>query len=226
MQCDLAFFPLFRGVAPTSLRLLARHGIERRFRTQDVLFQEGSVVQEVFAVLKGRVKVGRSLENGGVVAFDLLAPGEVLGLLGAMTHRVHRATATALSPVAALAWPARFLLDRVAEDIALSANINGLLSRRLDSMADRVEELASPSVEPRRARMLLRLGDKIGEDGDGRPVRLHLTQSDLGELARTTGPTVSRVLTRWRAERVVDAQRGVVVILDRARLAAIARDAG
>ena len=51
-----------------------------------------------------------------------------------------------------------------------------------------------------------------------------LSRADLAGLARSTPESVSRVLSRWKEEGLIDSGRRWVSLLDRARLERIAQE--
>jgi CRP/FNR family transcriptional regulator len=225
MERRLTDFALLSGISPPCRDALESHAVVRRFQPGGTLYRIGSPPDELFALMVGRLKVGRILENGAAVTLDILTAGDIVGLVGALSGRPHGVAATCLVPVTALVWRSAFFLDWSRRDAALAFGVNRLLAGRLRAMADLVEELTPSSVEPRLARVLLRLGDAIGE-GDGAAVRIDVTQGDLAELARTTVPTVSRILARWRNGGIVASHRGFILLLDREPLVQIGRNLG
>lgn len=216
---------IFEGVAPDRVYRLRQQATERQFRRVDTVYGRGEPSSEVLAITVGRVKIWRGLENGVVITLGLLAAGEFVGLIGAFSGVPRNSTVTALSPVTALSWRASAIMGEMTRDPRLTFNVHQLMARYMGGVTDRMEELAARSAESRLARVLTGLTRDVGK-GKGTPVCVDVTQNDLAELARTTVPTVSRCLARWRQDGVAQAQRGRVVLLNPVRLREIGCEPG
>ena len=68
----------------------------RRFGAGDTVFHEGDLGEGLYLVARGRVIVRSSTPQGDSVAFDVVGPGGVIGLLG-MVRPDHRRTATVIA---------------------------------------------------------------------------------------------------------------------------------
>jgi CRP-like cAMP-binding protein len=92
-------------------------------------------------------------------------------------------------------------------------------------LLDRYQELATERVERRVARALLRLARQVGQkEEDGVLIGLPLSREDLAEMTGTTLYTVSRILSGWEHQGLVEAGRERVFIRDPHALVAIAED--
>lgn len=198
----------------------------RRYVAGERLIARDEPVSHIVIILRGEVKVWRELENGAVMALNVLGEGELLGAVAMQYTGTYPATASALTPVLAAAWPiatVRRLLDAYPE---LATKLIAIINRWVRQMIERMDEVAGVPVEQRLARGLLRLA---GELDHGRPTsgaELPLLRRDLAELASATVPTVSRIMSGWERRGVIAGRRGRVAIRDLAALLALARVAG
>lgn len=198
---------------------LDRRAVRRSYGPGDELYRRDDPVDQLFAITDGQVKVWRSTENGSVIALALFAAGDLVGLMDAVRRRAHSMNATAITAVTAVAWRTATLLELGERDLRLSANLNEVLAGRISMVVERLEELAPVTVEQRVARVL------VGLSRDGAaPQPIPVSRRVVAELARTTVPTVSRVMGRWRAAGLVGGGRGEVLVRDLARLREIGRD--
>lgn len=79
--------------------------------------------------------------------------------------------------------------------------------------AQDLEELATMSVEQRRAKRLLYIGSSVGlADARGVLVPLRLTRIELSEMAWCRSDTVIRLMTRWDELGRVKTQREGIVL--------------
>lgn len=212
---------LFDGASEETRVELARRGQQRVFRVGEALFHYGDRATELFLVKDGRVKLWRAFEGGTSLTLAYNYPGALIGMVAAAQDRPHSVTATATAEVAALSWGATFIRDLLTRDPVLAANIAAVLAGRAELLAERMEEVSLASVDQRVARALVRLTAEIGRDGDGQAIHLHVTQSEVAELAQTTVPTVSRLMGRWNAAGFTSTGRGEITIHRIDRLCAL-----
>jgi CRP-like cAMP-binding protein len=203
-----------KDVSAASLAELERCAIARRFAPGDSLFAQGDDPRELFLIDCGRVKVWRATEEGVAITLTLIGPGSPLGTLGAALGHPHNATATAVTPVEAMAWGIEDVRRIMAADPALSATLLRTVTNYAEQMIERLEEVTAVPIEQRLARTLLRQFELQAGDAD-----LPLSRQDLADLTSSTLPTVSRIMSRWRRDRLIAGTRGRVAILDAARLA-------
>jgi CRP-like cAMP-binding protein len=214
--------PLFAGLNPAERDALERRASLRKFAPGQDLFAQGSMAGELFVITKGRVKVWRASEDGGALTLTLLGRGQPIGTLGAADDRLNHATATAVTPVEALAWPIEVLRQLMEHSPALTGNVLRTVTNYAEQLIERLEEVASVPVEQRIARTLLRMAHRLYGEAAIEGSELPLSRQDLAELTSSTLPTVSRIMSRWRGERLIAGTRGLVKLLDRAALARIA----
>jgi len=218
--------PLFAGLNQADRDALDRRAQARKFATGESLFSQGDTADALFVITKGRVKVWRASEDGGTLTLTLLGRGQPIGTLGAAENRLNHATATAVTPVEALVWPIEELRQLMDASPALAANVLRTVTNYAEQLIERLEEVSSVPVEQRIARTLLRMAHRAyGEDTvDG--CELPLSRQDLADLTSATLPTVSRIMSRWRGERLIAGTRGRVRLLDMAALARLAERPG
>jgi len=219
--------PLFAGLSEADRNALDRRARARKFAIGESLFAQGDTADELFVITKGRVKVWRASEDGSALTLTLLGRGQPIGTLGAAENRLNHATATAITPVEALAWPIEGLRQLMDVSPPLAANVLRTVTNYAEQLIERLEEVSSVPVEQRIARTLLRMARRTyGETAvDG--CELPLSRQDLADLTSATLPTVSRIMSRWRGERWIAGTRGRVKLLNMEALARLAeRPAG
>jgi len=219
--------PLFVGLSEADRNALDRRAHLCKFAVGESLFAQGDTADELFVITKGRVKVWRASEDGAALTLTLVGPGQPIGTLGAAEDRLNHATATAVTPVEALAWSIEGLRQLMDASPALAANVLRTVTNYAEQLIERLEEVSSVPVEQRIARTLLRMARRAHGEKTVDGCELPLSRQDLADLTSATLPTVSRIMSRWRGERLIAGTRGRVRLLNMAALARLAeRSAG
>jgi CRP-like cAMP-binding protein len=96
---------------------------------------------------------------------------------------------------------------------------------RLVELTNRLAQLSGTRVEPRFARLFLKLADQMGrEERGGLFIPLALSRQELADMTGTTIETGIRIMSRWGKEEVVRTEKDGFVILDRRTLEATAAE--
>lgn len=212
--------PYFQGLSEDAIL-----GIDRRMRTSSwaagsSLYRAGDPASALYVVAEGRVKLSQVTAGGTETVADILVPGELFGAMGTLGEPYHSHTATALVGSCTLRIDQDDFREVLVEHPRVALRVLEDVAARLARAQADIGGQTTDTVPQRVATALLRLADKLGEDsGDGAVMlEVPLSRSDLAGLARSTPESVSRVMSRWKKEGVVDSGRRWTALLDRERL--------
>jgi len=138
---------LFRPIPHDGLRRLADRGVLRRFTPGQTLMRQGETSQTMYVILSGAVRVDRSLPDERSVNLAELGPGDVVGEMGLLDRAPRSATVTAVEDTETLEIHATLLAVVLIENPAVSAALLRILSRRLRSADELVEEMSRAHTE-------------------------------------------------------------------------------
>jgi CRP-like cAMP-binding protein len=205
--------PLLADLPPELAARVAQEARPRSLARGDVLFSQGDKAQAVFAVLSGRLRLMQHTLEGQDVALSVFAPGDVIGLVAVIGGEEYPGTCEASDEVTVLAIPGSTFHELMSRHAPLAMRMIKLLVRRLHEAHDHVRELSSERVERRVARTVLRLANKVGVKSDnGIRIDMPLSRQNLAELSGTTLHTVSRILSDWQRNGLVDIGREQVTV--------------
>lgn len=214
---------LFQRVPAPALRELARTASEVRVPRGAAFYEQGARSTMVHVLLCGLVKLVWSGAATDQVILGFVEPGDPFDLAAIVSNTPYRCSARAVDDSLALAWLRAELLPVMARYPQIGANALRLLAQRLFAVWDAYGGLATVRVEPRLAAVLARL--VRAPNAAAAPAAapsLRLGHRDLAACIGTTPYTVSRILSQWRREGLVDVYRERVVIRRPRRLEDIA----
>jgi CRP-like cAMP-binding protein len=185
-----------------------------------VRFHEGDPADGLILLQDGQVRIWRCSPEGAMTTVHVLGAGDLPGCVAAFCQSAYPASATALSPVRALWWPASAIPALIRSFPALAINVLRVIGTRNEELLQRLQEVATENVERRVLRAILRLVRSArGAAADG-PVELPVRRQDIAEMAATTLHSVSRLVSRWERAGLLIAGRGRIVLRDVPALAA------
>jgi CRP-like cAMP-binding protein len=149
------------------------------------------------------------------------------GVAKAIGLTQYPATATTVDDSIVLAWPSAAWPGLVARYPALAANTLQTVGSRLQETHARVIEMSTQQVERRVAHALLRLAGQAGRKVEqGVEIDFPISRQDIAEMTGTTLHTVSRTLSAWEQQGLVEGGRQRIVVRDPHRLFKLAEDLG
>lgn len=196
------------GLSEPCLIGLVERGHGRAHARRGVVLTEGEPASSLQIVLEGRLKMTRSLASGREIMLALLGPGDAFGTVAALGQRSCDATTTALEPTHCLELGREQIFLLLEQRPALAPELFRFLARPLAECRNCMIELSFHRVERRFAQVVLRLADSMGiAEPDGLRIPIRLSRQELADLAGTTLETAIRILSRWRRDGILDANR-------------------
>jgi CRP-like cAMP-binding protein len=215
---------LFGALDDDAASALAESLSEVKIRRGDVLFHEGDSGDELFIVLDGKVKLGRTSVDGRENLLAILGPGQMFGELSLFDPGPRSATVTAITDCSFASLSHEDLLKWLEARPVVASGLLAQLAGRLRKANDVVSDLVFSDVPGRVAKALLDLADRFGRTADdGVHVHHDLTQEELAQLVGASRETVNKALADFASRGWVRLEPRSVVILDIERLARRAR---
>jgi CRP-like cAMP-binding protein len=226
-RAELARAELLRDLAPAARAALVAAAVERRVARRVRLWEAGDDADAFYVLLAGRVKLVRGSADGQEVIVRFVGPGEILGAVAALPAARYPATAEVVDDARLAVWPRATLAPLAAAHPELPTALLAIVARRMGEVQEQLQELATERVARRVARALLRLAAQLGQKTEaGVLIDLPLSRQSLAELTGTTLFTVSRLLSAWESEGLLEVGRERVTIRSPHGLVRIAEDLG
>lgn len=180
------------------------------------LFRPGDQCPGFVVVASGCIRVSITSASGREIVLYRVRPGDVClqtfsCLVEGMTYSAEGVVEADLS--GELIPPADFS-RRMGEDPAFRSSVLSAVARRFSDFEQVVETLAFAGLDRRVATALLRLAGEGGE--------VHATHEQIAAEIGSAREAVSRQLTAFARDGLVEGRRGHTAIVDRAALTQLA----
>jgi CRP-like cAMP-binding protein len=221
----LAGLQAFAGLSGDELRDLLQRARVQKLGKGTALFEQGAEADRFFVLADGHLKVSQVTPDGQQVVVRYINPGEMFGCVAVTGQQAYPGTASAATDSTVVAWSAAEASDLVERHPKFGAHILRMMSGRVQEAHARMREMATERVERRVARALLRLAHEAGKHTEsGIEIDMPLSRQDVAEMTGTTLYTVSRLLSAWEQDGLVEAGRQRVVIKKPHELVKVAED--
>lgn len=219
--------PMFEKLDDAELdRLLARATL-RRVPVGEAVFEQGQKATQFFVLLNGRLKVKQVTADGQQIIVRMVSPGDIFGFTKALQRDHYPGTPVAAADSLVICWPTEVWSEVIEQNPQLAVNAMQTIGQRLQEAHTRIRELATEEVERRVAHAVLRLIDEAGKkESAGIRIDFPISRQDIGEMTGTTLHTVSRILSAWEAQGLVECGRQKLLVRDTDGLRTLAEGPG
>jgi CRP-like cAMP-binding protein len=215
--------PIFADLEAGQLDFIVAQARSIRYAKGVAVFEQDGAAESFFVLLHGHLQVVKLTPAGQQVVIRYVVPGEMFGIAVQIGRTTYPATATAVVDSVSLVWPSAGWPALVARCPGLMAAALQTVGSRLDDAHTRVVEMSTEEVERRIAHALLRLVKQAGRKiEDGIQIDFPISRQDVAEMTGTTLHTVSRILSSWETQGLVEGGRQRIVVRDPHRLFGLA----
>lgn len=215
--------PVFSRLGAEDRRRLAEVSRLQHFRRGETVFAEGDPPGHFCTVVTGRVKVFKMTPAGKDVILEIFGAGDPLGAAAAYDGHPFPASAVAIEDSRVLLVPRQAFFMLLEQHPTLVRGLLSGLTHRLAELAVRLAELSGGRVEPRFARLFLKLAEEQGRpERGGTFVPVALSRQELADMTGTTVETSIRIMSRWGKHRTVITEKDGFLVLNPAELETLA----
>ncbi len=195
------------------LKKIIQERKSRQFKKNQVIYYEGDKGNGLYLLLSGKVKTVKLAEDGRELMTGIYSADDYLGINAMLANEAFTDTATAIEDSLLCLIPK----EQVERLVNLYPDVAGkfikLLSNDIREKEEQLLQMAYHSVRKRMAEALLRLHRQYKGDES-----FKITREDMAAMAGMATETVSRTLSDFKDEGLIDKKGSVITILDLARI--------
>ena len=213
---------LFTGLPQLDMENIANITVLKSLEKDDYLFHEGDPAIGFYVVQRGSVNVHRVNAAGKEQIIHIFRSGESFAEVALATSTGYPADARALEPTQVLLVQKADILALVQRQPELALRMLGSMSSHLRVLVAQLEDLTLKDVETRLANWLIK---RCPNPQGGSPAQIELTMTKrvLAAELGTVSETFSRMLAKFREQKLIAVQGKTVTVLSPAKLSALLR---
>jgi len=220
----LSRFWFFAELADADLGLVVQIAQKRRYEGRRVIVRQGDADGDLYAVLRGHLKVSACDRHGHEIVMSLMQTGDVFGEIAFLDGGARSATVTSLDSCELLVIRRADFLLLLRRVPTISMALLNVMAKRIRRLSESAQDSAFLDVKSRLAKRLVDLADQFGTPlGSGQvALKVRLSQQELGDMVQATRESVNKCLREWAKEGIIQQNGRQLVIEDRQRLGALA----
>ncbi|WDF57404.1 response regulator [Mucilaginibacter sp. KACC 22063] len=196
------------------LKMLIASRKIRQIKKKQILYYDGDTVQGIYLVLEGSVKTIKIADDGRELMTGLYKPDDYLGVNALLADEHFNETAEAMENAAVCLLPKDAVLTLLNRYPDIGQQFLRILANNIKEKETQLIELAYNSVRKRLAQVILRLSKQSAD-----PDQFKASREELAAMAGIATETVSRTLTDFKEEGLLEKKGALIHILDHLKLA-------
>lgn len=188
----------------------------KQVRKKQIVYYEGDTISGIYLILSGRVKAIKLNEDGRELVTGMYGPEEYLGIQAMLSGDHYNETVEAIEDTTICLLP-RDIVNQLLDNYTdIGQKFIKVLSSNLIEKEEQLLQLAYHSVRKRMAEILIRLAKNHNESEQVTQIRI--SREDLASMAGMATETVSRTLSDFKDEGIIEKKGSVIQILDQSKL--------
>ncbi|HEY0244384.1 MAG TPA: response regulator [Mucilaginibacter sp.] len=199
----------------TELKKIIQERKSRQFKKNQVIYYDGDKGNGLYLVINGSVKTIKMAEDGRELMTGIHGADTYLGVHAMLSNEDYSDTATALEDSVLCLIPKDQLEQLLNMYPIVAREFIKLLANDIREKEEQLLQLAYHSVRKRMAEAMVRLSRQHTNEGES----FKIAREDLAAMAGMATETVSRTLSDFKDEGLIDKKGSSITILDINRLA-------
>lgn len=194
----LEIVPIFSSLTFEEMLEVAYITTAKNYEKGEFIYSQGDIGNKLYVIHKGRVKISRISSNGKEQVIRVVGPGEFVGELTLFSAMPLTENAEVMEKTSLCLIEGVKLKELMGKYPTITFKVMEVLSQRLETAENLIEDINLHSVETRLAQGLLKMKDSNNE------VILNMTKGDLASQLGMSQETLSRKLSLFEDQGLIE----------------------
>ncbi len=212
-KCALATGSIFKHLTSHEVDLLNYSKELREFRRSEVLYNEGTRISGFYCIHTGIIKVYKTGFDGKEQIIRFAKAGDIIAYRSVLSNEPACTSAKVIEDCQVCFIPSEILISFIKANTAYALELLKLACHELGEANSFITDIAQKTVRERLAEILLLLVNDFGLD-EQKYLRISLTREELANIVGTATESVIRLLSEFKADKLVDLDGRKIKILN------------
>jgi CRP-like cAMP-binding protein len=200
-----------------ALQALTEHRNANSYKKKELIYSEGNHPNRLYYILKGKVKVYKTNEDGKELVTDLYSAGDFLGHIALLEGTIYKDSAEALEKTEIAIIPKEDFDEIISMNTEVAKKFIQLLAKNVSEKENLLLALAYNSLRRKVADALLKVQKKYKLENNEN-FEIDMSRENLASIAGTATESLIRTLSDFRQEKLIDITKGNITILNKEKL--------
>lgn len=199
-----------QSLTDEQIRVLDDMRSELYFKKGELMSKQGMLMTHIFYLRTGFAKL--FLEDGGEkIILGIARPGTFIGIQALYGEPVFPFSAEALTDVEVCLKDISVFRSFVTENNDFAKGVIEILNTDLIQSYNRMFSLTTKQIDGRFSELLMFMANVFYQSN---PFNLTISRKEIAELISTTPESVSRLISKFKAEKIIGGSGNTIEILD------------
>jgi CRP/FNR family transcriptional regulator len=200
---ELKEIPLFSRLTAYQLNELQSQMHIHQYEKESIVFYEGDESDYLQVLLSGAVRLYKTSPKGTQVHMHNFTAPEIVALFAAFEHIPYPATCEFITDGVIGLIPLEKIYSCM-ENVDFSRSLVSALSKRMKLLADLLHKETIYTSEAKIADLVM----------SNATIFQHLKNNEIASILNMTPETLSRILTKFKKEKIITLEEHILTILD------------
>jgi CRP-like cAMP-binding protein len=201
--------PTYGELTEQQIALINKNSYIIKHGKGEVIFVQNRPVSHVIFIKSGLLKLYKHVEGKKEIIIDIMPANQFIGLTSVFYENLYPYSSSSLGEGELIYTSSSVFREVVAENGKYAIHIMEVLSSRVVFLIDRMIALTKKQVPGRMAEMLLNFSKNTYKNN---AFTLPLSRLEIADFIQTTKETVSRTLTEFKNDRIIELEDKDVVL--------------
>jgi len=211
---QLKFMEVHNESGSKALQLLVSSRKVRKIKKRQIIYFDGDSPLGIYVILKGLAKTFKLSDDGRELATGRYGCGDYLGVAALLSEEHFSETAEALEDTEVCLLQKEAVMELIDLYPDIGRQFVKVIAHNIREKEVQLLDIAYHSVRRRMARLLIQVSFQSTKE----PKQISIPREELASSAGIATETVSRTLSDFRAEGIIEKKGSMIVILDSERL--------
>ncbi|MBI2731642.1 MAG: response regulator [Sphingobacteriales bacterium] len=188
-----------------------------KYKRKQIIYSEGNHPNRLYFLVKGKVKVYKSNEEGKELVTDLYGPGDFIGYIAMLEGGVYKDTAEALEESELAVIPKEDFDELLTKNPIVAKKFIQLMAVNIEEKQAQLLGMAYNSLRKKVAEAVLLLFRKYKDINSCNNI-IDISRESLATIAGTATESLIRTLSDFKNEKLLDIKNGNIILLDENKL--------
>ena len=201
--------PTYGELTEQQIAFINKNSYVIRHRKGEIIFMQEWPVSHLIFVKSGLLKLYKEIEGKKEIILDIIPANQFIGLTSIFYENLYPYSTSSIEEGELIYTTSSAIREVVAENGKYATHLMAVMSSRVVYLIDRMIALTKKQVPGRMAEMLLNFSKNIYKNS---AFTLPLSRLEIADYVQTTKETVSRTLTEFKNDRIIELDDKNVVL--------------
>jgi len=209
MDAANCLLPTYNELTSEQIGRINENSYLVKHKKGEKIFRQDQPISHIMLIQSGLVKIYKEIDGEKILILKISGPGSFVGIISAFYENRYQHSATALEDTETIFTSLNVFKEIIRENGGYALRMLKQLSLEGILLIDKMINLSQKQIPGRIAEILLFFSKEVYNSNN---FTLPVSRQELAELVSSTKESISRTLTEFKNDRLIDIEDRKVVL--------------